>query len=397
MCNALFEPSRKLSVIGEFDVVVAGGGVAGCAAALAAARNGASVCLIEKEHALGGLATLGLIVVYLPLCDGMGNQVIAGLGEELLKLSVKYGPGEIPVCWRLPSSLEERAKQRYSLTFNPASFAIALEELLLQNGVDLLYDNRFCNTVAEEHRIIGLVVENKSGRCAVRCKVAVDATGDADICHMAGEETVVLNTNRRSGWFYSFNGQGRQAEPQISLQTSGDSLYEELPAGSRIFSGVDWRDVSDMNVETRKIIMQRIKTMTEAEGKEGAYPLVIPSIPQFRMTRRLKGDIELDESDDKRIFEDSVGLTGDWRKAGPIYSIPYRALAGRVVGNLLTAGRCISATTSAWDITRVIPTCAVTGEAAGTAAAMAAAAGVAAWDLDIKALQKQLASQGVIL
>ena len=75
----------------QYEVVVCGGGIAGIAAALAAARNGAKTCLIEREFALGGLATLGLIVVYLPLCDGAGVKMSAGIAEELLKLSIKYG------------------------------------------------------------------------------------------------------------------------------------------------------------------------------------------------------------------------------------------------------------------------------------------------------------------
>ena len=83
----------------NYDVVVCGGGIAGIAAALAAARGGARTCLLEKEYALGGLATLGLIVIYLPLCDGDGVKMSGGIAEELLKLSLKYGPGEIPEVW----------------------------------------------------------------------------------------------------------------------------------------------------------------------------------------------------------------------------------------------------------------------------------------------------------
>ena len=84
MAKTVEEPAREIPVWGEYDVIVVGGGVAGVAAAVAAARNGARVCLIEKAHALGGLATLGLVVYYLPLCDGRGNQVIGGLGEEII-------------------------------------------------------------------------------------------------------------------------------------------------------------------------------------------------------------------------------------------------------------------------------------------------------------------------
>lgn len=100
MRRYITEPTKRIPAIGAYDVIVVGGGVAGVSAALAAARNGAKVCLVGKESALGGLATLGLITHYLPLCDGLGHQVVGGIGEELLKLSMRDGFAEIPACWQ---------------------------------------------------------------------------------------------------------------------------------------------------------------------------------------------------------------------------------------------------------------------------------------------------------
>ena len=91
----ILESAREIPVIGEYEAVVAGGGIAGIPAAAAAARNGARVLLIEREYALGGMATLGLVTIFLPLCDGRGNQLVAGLGEELLRLSILHG-AELP-------------------------------------------------------------------------------------------------------------------------------------------------------------------------------------------------------------------------------------------------------------------------------------------------------------
>ena len=108
------------------DVVVAGGGIAGCAAALAAARNGARVLLIEKQTLLGGLATAGLITYYLPLCDGEGTQMSYGIAEEFLHLSVLHHPEkDIPDCWRKnaaaldPALADGRHKYRYETRFSP--------------------------------------------------------------------------------------------------------------------------------------------------------------------------------------------------------------------------------------------------------------------------------------
>ena len=113
MKNLLIEPAKNIKIIDEFDVIVVGGGIAGVAAAIAASRNNSKVCIVEKECSLGGLATLGLVWCYLPLCDGKGRQVIGGLGEELLKNSIKYGPGKIPECWQRQSGIEERTKNSY--------------------------------------------------------------------------------------------------------------------------------------------------------------------------------------------------------------------------------------------------------------------------------------------
>jgi hypothetical protein len=122
-------------------------------------------------------------------------------------------------------------------------------------------------------------------------------------------------------------------------------------------------------------------------------PVAMPSIPQLRMTRRIDGEYTLDAAQKHKHFDDSVGLISDWRKRGPVYEIPFRILYGKKVKNLITAGRCISTTDSMWDISRVIPACAVTGEAAGIAAAMTDDYK----SLDVKLLQAELVGRGVKL
>ena len=114
--NYIEEKSKKLPIYGEYDVVVAGGGVAGISAAIAASRTGAKTILIEKQFALGGLATMGLVTYYLPLCDGCGRQVSFGIAEELLKLSIKYGyETRYPKPW-LEGGMEREKKQiRYEV------------------------------------------------------------------------------------------------------------------------------------------------------------------------------------------------------------------------------------------------------------------------------------------
>ena len=210
MTLSIHEPAREVPVTGEFDVVVAGGGIAGVAAAVAAARNGATVCLLDKESALGGLATLGNVIIWLPICDGRGRQVIGGLGEELLRLSVqelgKDDPAayfrRVPACWEPGGDPAERRHKRFQAEFNPASYFFALEKWVTAAGVTLSYDTRVCDVRRENDVLTHVLVENKSGRTAIAGKTFVDATGDADLCHFAGEATESLDSNVLCGWYY---------------------------------------------------------------------------------------------------------------------------------------------------------------------------------------------------
>ena len=171
------EKIEQTKISDKCDVFVAGGGVAGIAAALSAAREGAKVILAEKCCILGGLATAGLITIYLPICDGCGRQVSFSLAEELLKLSVKHGAEvDIDENWIKDVPAEVRAKgQRYRCRFNAQMFAILAEQLLVENGVKIMYDTRFCNAVGED-KIDYVIVENKSGRSAIEVKAVVDAS-----------------------------------------------------------------------------------------------------------------------------------------------------------------------------------------------------------------------------
>jgi hypothetical protein len=399
----ILEPARRIPVSESCDVLVAGGGIAGVAAALAAARLGVTVCMVEKACALGGLATLGNVTVWLPLCDGRGRQVSAGLAEELLKLSVAdlgrdhpaSGFQGIPTCWQAGGDLEQRRRDRYLARFNPSSYMLALEQLLVTNGVQLLYDTRACAVQRKDCTITHLVLENKSGRSAVACKMVVDATGDADICFLAGEQTESLDSNVLCGWFYSL----ADGEMRLHAMTRAFSPYAAREgAAGPFFRGDDATEVTAQVLGSRALIREKIADLRARDPASDVQLVLPPTIPTFRMTRRLVGEHSLGEVDAHRWFEDTVGLTGDWRKPGPVYAFPLRALCGVKNTNLLAAGRCMSADSTAWDVTRAIPGCAVTGEAAGTAAALAVLRGVSTTRaLTVEVIQQQLCSQGALL
>ena len=147
----------------RYDVAVVGCGVAGVAAAAAAARMGAKTVIIEKTCTPGGLATAGLINIFLPLCDGNGTQVTFGLADELIRLSLKYGPGKIPPDWMHRKNAAE--EERLRCVFSPAAMILALEELLMDSQVDIWYDTLVAGVEKSGKQII--IVSSGAGICGV--------------------------------------------------------------------------------------------------------------------------------------------------------------------------------------------------------------------------------------
>ncbi|HBN83784.1 MAG TPA: hypothetical protein DDZ89_08055, partial [Clostridiales bacterium] len=166
------------------------------------------------------------------------------------------------------------------------------------------------------------------------------------------------------------------------------------PADSRLYSGISIEDISQHCIDGRKMILNHLQKMKE-EGNPSIYPLIIPTFPGFRMTRRLAGSFEFSEDKHERCwFSDAIGMIGNWKRSGPRYSIPYRAIKASKNTNLFAVGRCCCADKSGWDLTRVIPTCAVTGEAAGVAAAILSENEE---QPKIQELQETLVKNGVLL
>ena len=388
--------SLQTPVAYECDILVAGGGVAGVSAAIAAARQGAKVILLERQFMLGGLATAGLITIYLPLCDGKGHQVSFGLAEELFRLSIQHGHEAMyPSAWldAKEAQAEARKKQRFEVRFNAQLFAIAMEQLLRKEGVTILYGTTACGVNVKDDKITAVMIENKSGRSAIKAKSVVDTTGDADICKLAGEATEIFGgQNGLAAWYYYAGKKGFQLNMlgviDISDEEGDGTLIPLIP---QTFQGVDADELSEMVERAHDSILDDF--LKKRAQDETCLPTTMATIPQVRMTRRISGCYTMALQDERREFADSVGVISNWKKRGPVYEVPFAALHGERVKNLITAGRCISADDAMWDVTRVIPACAVTGEAAGTAAALTDDFG----EMDVKQLQDCLEKAGAKL
>lgn len=380
------------------DVLVCGGGFGGISAALAAKRQGKKVILLEKQYMLGGLGTAGLVTIYLPLCDGCGHQVSFGIAEELFRLSVSMGyEDRYPDNWLDSDDKLKRTSKdkRFEVQYNAQLFAILAEQLLQKEGVRILYGTYAVAVSKSNDKIDAVIVENKSGRQAIAVKSVVDATGDCDIAKFADAPTETFKQgNLLAAWYYFVGQKGFKLNSLGFCDIPDDQKNEKNQVKTlvnRRFSGLDGNELSEM------VQLSHASTLEDIKKKRKIDPTVLPTtiatIPQVRMTRKIVGEYVLDDKEVHKYFEDSIGMVSDWRKRGPVYEVPFRTLYSKTVKNLITAGRCTSVTESMWDIMRVIPCCAVTGEAAGVAAAMTDDFST----LDVKKLQEILTKNGVVL
>lgn len=396
--NTIHE-SLETPVLGEYDVIVCGGGISGLTAAVSAARRGASVLLLEKGVLLGGLATAGLISWYEPLCDGRGRRVMNGMAYELLQLCIRCGFHDLPEGWTPPAKRSE-SRKRLCTNFSHSLFAMALDEWLLEAGVKLLLDTCVTKPNIIGSRIGGVFVENKDGRGCYRCRVIIDCTGDADIALRSGISCENGVNYLTYIGYYSDTQTSKAASDNHNMlfarkwMNSGSDLWGRgHPEGLPCYIGVDAEHLTDFVIRGRRRLFEQAKS---AQPFSRDFS-VLPSMAQYRKTRRIIGEYTLTEADQGKHFDHSVAAVGDFARRGQLYEIPYEALYHRKVENLYVAGRCISSTGWAWDVTRVIPAAAATGEAAGAAAALCCRENAANHALCVTKLQDWLLHQGVWL
>ena len=394
--------SENLStpVLGEYNVIVAGGGVGGVCAAVSAKRSGAQrVLILEKSVQFGGLATIGLISWYEPICDGHGKKIMYGMADELMQMALQYGPDSLPEEWRNnPDSVD--TKKRFSAHFSQSMFAMALDEYIKDHGVDVLLDTQVVRPLMKGNVCDGLVVENKTGRGYYKCKMVIDATGDADILARAGVPCV-CGENYLTYVAYMADtdtaNKAAQTQDMIHLRRwvkAGSDLWGKgHPEGKPKLSGVTAEEVTQYVLEGRSMLFDKLRK----DPPKKRDVTVLPSMAQFRTTRRIDGDYTLTEADEGKHFKDSIAVAVDFYNRGKLYELPYRTLVHSGFDNLFTVGRSISSAGWAWDVTRVIPVAAATGQAAGTAAAMCATGGVTTKQLKVEGLQRRLGEAGARL
>ena len=397
------EPAREIPVVASADVVVVGGGPAGFSAAVCAARQGSSVILIERYNHLGGLWTGGLVLPVLST---------RGAGRDTTWTKVVNG-----ICGDTCNRLFQMgmAVNEKNPTVDPEACKYVLDEMCREAGVQTIFFCTAAEVVMSGRRIDAVIVETKSGRLALRCKAVVDASGDGDVMAWSGvshrEIKYHIGLMARIGNTDRVNKNAEGFEKRrLGSATPIKSVAMRHMRGEEQQDGLDVLNLTRLQQKFRKEIWEDTEAIRKQPGYEDIYLLDTASQLGVRVTRALNAVhvVTLEESMTFAEFPDSIGMSGASdpipyngavvpASKRPCWQIPYRSLLPKECDNLLVAGRCFGFEEGlAWDA-REIGTCFITGQAAGTAAALSVADRCAAADVDISKLQQKLLQQHVTL
>ncbi|MCP5144596.1 MAG: FAD-dependent oxidoreductase [Gammaproteobacteria bacterium] len=436
--QSIREPERQIPVYGTCDVLVVGSGPAGTAAAVAAAREGADVVLLERFGHLGGLSTGGLVFWIDRMADWDGNLLIGGIGQELVDRcgpEVTLGPprelwgSRDPVAvayWAVRTSAMGGVVQ-WSPTLDPEILKFVTNDIVREAGVTTLLHCWVVSTLVEDGAVRGVIFESKEGRFAVLAKVVVDCTGDGDIFAQAqaaydddfdaNSAHARLTTAFRLGNvdmrryldFRMLNPKGhaemqkRAMDEGIALQghpTPHDSEALFMTPRMAGYSALKVADLTAVEFASRDVMVKGLAFYrAHVPGFERAWVMDTAQQIGTRHARRLTGTtrITIDHWRKDGTYSDSIGLCPGLTAQFPTLQIPYGSLVPRNMDGLLAAGRNLSADTGSHAALREIPECWAMGHAAGVAAAVAVQRNVAPRAVAIDELQDKLRKNGAIV
>ena len=429
------DPSTEIPVVGQYDVMVVGGGMTGVAAALSAARLGAKVLIVEQTNCLGGVATSGWhnhLSQYNAWDDD--TRVVGGLAYELGERLVREGYG---------------TTDGSCVDFDVEGLKLLLDRMMAEAGVEVLYYTFFCDALVEEGRIVGGVIQNKSGRQAFMAYQVIDTTGDADVAAHAGapfkmgreadglcQPTTLMFMLEGVDWPRVDVWRTNYQMTEVWEQAQADGIMEpfqnqimgwwhtdvrptQVGVNMTHMTHVDATDAGDLTratIEGRRQAHHLTEVFRQVvPGMEDCYLIATAPMLGLRESRRIEGEVTLTAHDmlAGREWEDAIGYGNFYidihNPEGPgmseqtyrpepgfRYQIPYRIMVPKAVDNLLVAGRCVSVTHEALGSIRVMLTCMVMGEAAGAAAMLSLREEVPPRELPPDVLQARLEVQDVI-
>lgn len=452
---------RSVPVGRGYDLVVCGGGPAGCAAALAARREGLSVLLVEGQGQLGGMATSGLVSHWLGGRNEKGEWVVGGLFREIAQEAARRGYAVLP-------QLDPAQKYHpygwlnwfiHGVPIDPYGVARLLDEKMERAGADVLLFTQAADVVVEGNRITHVVTFNKSGLAAVPARAVVDATGDADIAARSGCECIKgreedsLMTPATLEFHVSHVNKERltryieeQRDPKLRVKikelrergiwtfpyeifictqlTAPDTFYVNTIRLVGV-DGTDGRSVTEGMIRGREEVEKLFGILrTHIPGFEGAQLKAVAPLLGIRETRRIVADSVMTVEDLSRgeEFADTIGFSmygwdlpdvkkpseqpfADDTQAGYKYKVkkglstplPLKVMIPRPIRNLICPGRAVSVERQVLGPVRVMAPCMAMGEAAGVAARAVVADGVAFSQVDIDRLRRRLRQVGAIV
>ena len=396
------QPARELTVFRRADVAVVGGGPAGFAAALASARTGAKTVLVERYGSLGGLFTNGLVLILIGTAEGVrgGEQrlVTKGICGEFMDRCAAMGK------WAVRT---DRHHGPYQPTVDPEAAKVLMDRMARAEGnLEVVFHCWGVDVVQDGSAVKGVVFESKQGREAILAERVVDCTGDGDVAFQAGADFRQVTHNL--GFVTQLGNIGRATPEQMSAKAAdGFPKVPNEPIPGAFWrnwlgpqgNGLAVRELTAAEFGHREASWRLVEKMRATPGFEATYVMNTCSQLGVRATRLIKTDhtLAMAETDARTAFADAIGMSGDDTFTRGAFQIPYRTLLPSGVENLLVAGRAIGVAPDVIDRARLIPVCMVTGEAAGTAAALSVRAGVTPRALDVSALRRTLAANGVCL
>jgi len=438
--------TREIDIEEGYDLVVAGGGPAGSAAAICAARLGAKVLLIEATGCLGGMGTSGLVTAFDPMANGE-QMLVGGLMREIVETLYQrelLQPGIDPDTWR-----------RHYMCWTPfqsEGLKLLLDELATQAGVEVRFFTRVIDADAEPGTVKGLIVHSIEGYRCIRARTFIDATGDAVLAHLcgvpcrqAGRDTPQIMPATLTSLFagVDFDRFDKKAQRPALERAIADGHFSQpdrhLPGMSQVDRTVGYlngghvfnldavrvRSLSDGMMLGRRLAREYLEFYRKyVPGCENIEHVTTAPLMGVRESRRIVGEYELNIDDylARRQFPDQIGVFNkyvdihpydtseqQWQRfldevhktahlePGECYGIPYGMLVPRGFANLWVAGRCASSDVMVHGSVRVQPAAAMMGQAAGTAAVQSIRTGQAAGDLDAEQLVLTLRHQGANL
>ena len=394
------QPAREIPQFRSADVVVVGGGPAGFAAAIASARQGAKTVLLERYGSLGGLFTNGMVLLIIGTADGemRGRQrlVTRGICEEFMNRAKAMGKGVYCIDpWH----------GQYEPTIDPEGAKVLMDRMVRdEKNLEVFFHCWGVDVIQDGGTVRGVVFESKQGRQAVLAKRVVDCTGDGDVSFQAGADFRQITHN--IGFVYQLGNIGKATGKNLTAKAAdGFPKIPNEPIPHAFWknclgpaaNGLSVKDLTAAEFFHRENAWQLVEKMRSTPGYEDTYMMNSCSQIGVRASRLIKTDhlLDMSETDAHKTFDDAIGMSGDDTFTRGAFQIPYRSLLPSGIENLLVAGRSIGVNPNVIDRVRLIPVCMVTGQAAGTAAALSVRDDVTPRGLSIKSLKNALLESGV--